>query len=120
MWARTNDCHGAVISANVLAFHRFYTGNATWQNFRTAEDGRDTLRLYEIFAERYAGFSLRAAKNKAAELAWSHYGQFKSSGDEFAAYANWKLWLELTPLRQRTARQVKAMVVPLIRRLALG
>jgi glycosyltransferase involved in cell wall biosynthesis len=120
MWARINDKHGAVVSPKVLAFHRFYTANATWQNFRTAEDGRDTLRLYKIFAERYDGFSLRAAKTKAAELAWSHYNHFKSSGDEPAAYANRQLWLELTPLRQRTVRKFKAAVMPVVRKLVLG
>jgi glycosyltransferase involved in cell wall biosynthesis len=120
MWARINDRHGAVISCNVLASHRVYTEHASNEYKRTATGGRDTVRLYEIFAKRYCGFSLSTAKNKAAEEAWAHYNHFKFLGDEPAAKANRLLWVELTPLRERTARGIRAVVMPAIRRLVSG
>jgi hypothetical protein len=117
MWARITDSHGAFVSRSVLAFNRWHPGNATWEYYRTADDGRDILRLSEIFAKRYKGFSLGTARCRRAEAAWRHYNQFKSSGDEFAAKANRQLWVELTPLRQRAARQFKGATIPIIRRL---
>jgi glycosyltransferase involved in cell wall biosynthesis len=120
MWARINDCRGAIISRNVFAFYRFHTEHATREYCRTAEGGRDILQLYEIFAQRYSEFSLATAKYRAAEAAWWQYNKFKSSGDELAAKANWQLWVELVSLRQRTVRQFKAAVMPIIHRLAHG
>ena len=117
MWARISDDHGAVISRNPLTFYRFYTGNATWQCIQTAEEGRSTMRLSEIFAKRYSGFCLRTAQIRTAAIAWQHYNKFKSSGDEFAANANRELWKELTPFRQRAARHLKEVIMPVVRTL---
>jgi glycosyltransferase involved in cell wall biosynthesis len=117
MWARISDDHGAVISRNPLIFYRFYTENVTWQCIRTAEEGRSTMRLSEIFAKRYSGFCLRTAQIRIAAIAWQHYNKFKSSGDEFAANANRELWKELTPFRQRAARRLKELIMPVVRTL---
>jgi glycosyltransferase involved in cell wall biosynthesis len=107
MWARINDDCTAIISPDVLAFHRVYTEHASNEYKRTAMAGRDTLRLYEIFARRYCGFSLSTAKNKAASDAWDYYNRFKFLGDEPAAKANRQLWVELTPLWKRSARRIR-------------
>ena len=120
MWARINDCHGAVISRNVFAFYRFHSEHATREYSRTAEGWHHILNLYEIFAKRYSEFSLPTAKYRAAEAAWRQYKEFKSSGDEFAANANWQLWVELASLRQRTVCQCKSAIMPIIHRLAGG
>jgi glycosyltransferase involved in cell wall biosynthesis len=118
MWARISDSHGALISSRALTFYRFYTGNATWEYIRAADNGRYTMRLSEVFAGRYSGFSVPTARNRTAANAWHHYTEFKCAGDELAANANWQLWAELTPLRQRAARRIKQAVMPAARRLA--
>jgi len=106
MWARITSAHGAVVSPKVLAFHRQYDGTETHRMSRTAEGIKDICRLNDIFAQRYAGFSLVQGKARAAAAAWEGYLGFKLLGDRAAAAANWEMCVELTPAHQRLARHL--------------
>lgn len=120
MWARVTGFHGAVVSAKVKAFYRTGSDTETARALKTAEGVHDVCRLNELFARRYPSFSIKRGRARASAMAWGQYQSFKSSDNHAAATANWKMWVQLTPVRQRIACQFASRVMPRIRKLAFG
>ena len=104
MWARITSAHRAVVSPKVLASYRQCDGTETHRVSRTAEGIKAICRLNDIFAQRYAGFSVERGRARVAAAAWEGYLRFKLSGDHAAAAANWEMWVQLTPPQQRLAQ----------------
>jgi hypothetical protein len=106
MWARVTGAHGAVVSPKVKAFYRQHNGTETHRVSRTTEGIKDICRLNDIFAQRYAGFSVERGRTRASAAAWEGYLIFKSWGDHAAAATNWGAWVKLTTAQQRLARHL--------------
>jgi hypothetical protein len=104
MWARITGAHRAVVSPKVLASYRQCHGTETHRVSRTAEGIKDICRLNDIYAQRYAGFSVERGRARASAAAWEGYVRFKLLGDHAAAAANWGVWVQLTPPQQRLAQ----------------
>lgn len=110
MWSRVIASDGGVVSPEVLACYREFSGNDTSRLMRTAENLRDRRRLYQILTDRCHSFdkSIAAYRLRSAALYQANF--FLKSGDDEAFRANIQFWKEVTPLRRRLRAHAGAFV----------
>jgi glycosyltransferase involved in cell wall biosynthesis len=98
MWARVATSRGAVVSPKIKASYRVGDGTETSRSLRTAEGLKDIARLNELFATKYSSFSVERGRARVSNTAWQLYRRYRAIGDDNAAEANWKVWMQATSL----------------------
>jgi glycosyltransferase involved in cell wall biosynthesis len=120
MWARVTGELGAVVSTNIMAFRRMSEETETTRVKKTAQAIADIHHLNAIFSRRYREFSVDTGRARVSNMAWEHYRRYRLLGDNTAADANWRMWVQLTPVQHRLARRFSSRIMPFIRKLVIG
>lgn len=95
MWARAARHGGAVMSKNVLARYREFSGNDTSRLRQTAENLRDYLRLADIFSRNDPQFQPERFHLMVRSIAMEQIRRFEKIGNREAVAANKKIIDEL-------------------------
>jgi glycosyltransferase involved in cell wall biosynthesis len=119
MWARVAATQGGVVSTRIMAFYRTSGENDSARLSKAGENIRDVCRVNDLFAQSYAEFSSDIGRARASQAAWEQYSWFRAIGDNVAAAANWDLWQDITPKRERIMRRFRGLAGGLMRRLTL-
>jgi len=110
MWARAIHLAGGVISAEVLAAYRVFEANDSSRLQRTAENLRDTERLYHLLAARHADYDLARGKYQLSLQAQRQAAFFEARKDLEAASANWDYWEKTAPVKLRLKHSARRIL----------
>lgn len=110
LFARVVTEHGGIILKDILAYYRVFEGNDTSRLRQTAENIRDVCRLNELFAKRYAEFSVELGRERAIDMARHQYSRFLKLGNEEALAAHHKILVELMPFFRKCKWQLKNVI----------
>jgi glycosyltransferase involved in cell wall biosynthesis len=115
MWARAVFFGGGVMTPDVLAYYRTFSGSDTSKLMRTAENLRDIQRLNDLLATRHEDFCVREGVRRVTTVAYDQLRRFQRSGDKEAYSKNRAWWVEYAPWFFR----VRAAGIRLLRSLPL-
>jgi glycosyltransferase involved in cell wall biosynthesis len=114
MWSRAL-AEGGVVLPQVLAAYRKFTGSDTGRLARTAENLRDTARLYSLYAEKFPAFDRQRALDGLCRHANDQALRFAAQGDPEAAEANRAFSRQHASLKLRLRTLARKWLGPLFR-----
>ena len=101
MWIRLMFHHGGVLSNCPLAYYRFFDQNDSSRHIRQASNVSERIRAFSGFQQLIPSLCEVTFQRQMSAMALHQYNHFRDSKDNVAALANYAVWKNITPLRQR-------------------
>jgi hypothetical protein len=116
MWSRVICTSGIIMTPEILAAYRQHSDSITGRTKRTAQNIRDFVKLYQLFAAERPGYPLRRMIAGLQGMAYGQARQFRALGDTEAFVENTRAWAEVTPLHLRSWTYLKDTAKKILRK----